>query len=77
MVKQVHHYKVENYFDNSTKKIVDVIEKINEVHEVNEKDQDKVEKAKAEVDDDHDSYFKKKVEIVKIFEMIKNFQKET
>lgn len=42
-----------------------------------EKDLDMVERELVEVDDDFDSYFKKKEEIVKNFETNKNFLKGT
>lgn len=68
---------VESYFENSIKRNVYVLEKIIVVHVVIEKDLDMVERELVEVDDDFDSYFKKKEEIVKNFETNKNFLKGT
>lgn len=67
---------MENFYDNSIKRIVIDIEKNIEVHVAIEKGWDMDEKEKVEANGGYDSFYKKKEEIAKTFETNKNFLKE-
>lgn len=73
---RVLHNIIRNFYKNVIKRNVDVTEKNIVVLVVNEKDQDQDKMEEVEVVVDYDSFYIKKEEINRIFEIYRSYQKE-